>query len=78
MKRLLVAAALLAASPALAQQQADPAFLNRALTALQAQRNAAMDQAAGEKARADGLADDLAKAQARIKELEKPPAKPAE
>jgi len=37
---------------------------------LQAQRNQALDAAAAQQARADGLADDLAKAQARIKELE--------
>lgn len=72
---LLVVAFVLAILPAVAQP-ADPAFLARAIQALQAQRNSAMDQAAEYKARADGLADDLAKAQARIKELEpKPDAK---
>lgn len=68
---MIFAAALLAASPVFAQQQApDPAFLQRALSAMQAQRNQAMDAAAVQQARADGLADDLAKAQTRIKELE--------
>lgn len=73
MKNILLLATLLIASPA-AAQQTDPAFLNRAIAVLQAQRNAAMDSVAAEKARADGLAEDLAKAQARIRELEKPAA----
>lgn len=68
MKKLAVLL-LLVASPALGQQP-DPAFLQRALSVMQQQRNAAMDAAAGQQARADGLADELAKAQARIKELE--------
>lgn len=68
MKKLALILALL---PSVAfAQQPDPAFLQRAAAALQAQRNAALDQAAAQQARADGLADDLAKAQARIKELE--------
>lgn len=59
---MIVILLMLAAWPALAQQQPpDPAFMQRALGALQAQRN---------QAKAAGLADDLAKAQARIKELE--------
>lgn len=70
MKRRFAILACLIATPAFAQQQADPAFMLRAIPVLQAQRNAALDQAAAEKARADGLADDLAKAQARIKEME--------
>lgn len=77
MKRLALVFVLLA-SPAVAQQQQpDPAFLQRAITVLQAQRNAALDQAAGAEARVAQIADDLAKAQARIKELE-PKAAPAE
>lgn len=55
------------ASPAFAQQQPDPAFLQRALAAMQAQRNQAQDIAAEREAQ---LAVELAKAQARIKELE--------
>lgn len=70
MKKIIAVAIFLAASPAFAEQQPDPAFLQRAITALQAQRNAALDQAAAHQARADGLADELAKAQAKIKELE--------
>jgi hypothetical protein len=69
MKRLAILL-LLAASPAFAQQQPDAQFLQRAIVALQTQRNQALDAAAGAEARAAGLADDLAKAQARIKELE--------
>lgn len=61
---------LLIASPALAQQQPDPAFLQRALGAMQTQRNQAMDALAVSEAKAAGLADDLGKANARIKELE--------
>lgn len=71
----VLATALLAVSPALAQQ-VDPAFLQRALSALQMQRNQAADQAAVEKARADGLADDLAKAQAEIKSLQEKASEP--
>lgn len=70
MKRLIVAALLLS-SPALAQQQPpDPAFLQRALAAMQTQRNQAMDSAAVLEARLATTADDLAKANARIKEME--------
>jgi hypothetical protein len=59
---------MLAASPAFGQQQPDAQFLQRAIAALQAQRNQALDAAASAEARAAGLADDLAKAQTRIKE----------
>lgn len=71
MKRLIVIVCLIA-TPAFAQQQPhpDPMTLQRAINALQAQRNQAFDLAASWEARANGLADDLAKAQARIKELE--------
>lgn len=70
MKIFFVAFSLLFAGAALAQQQPDPALLQRAANALQAQRNQAMDALAVAEARGAGLADDLAKAQARIKELE--------
>lgn len=69
--RYLAVALVLIATPALAQQQpADPVFMQRAIQALQAQRNQAQDAQAIETARATGLSDDLAKAQARVKELE--------
>jgi len=77
MKRLVLASLLFAATPAFAQQQPDPAFMQRALNALQAQRNQALDAAAIADAKAGGLADDLAKAQARIKEMEAPKDAPA-
>lgn len=72
MKKIMIAAVLLA-SPAFAQQQPDPRFMQRAIAALQSQRNQALDAAAGAEARAAELADDLARAQARIKELEPKP-----
>lgn len=72
--RLIFVLFLLLASPAFAQQAPDPAFLQRALTALQTQRNVAMDSAAVAEAKLAAMADELAKAQARIKELE--PKKP--
>lgn len=74
MKRTTIALGLsLLATPAFAQQQADPAMLQRALSAIQIQRNQAFDLAASWEARANGLAEELAKAQARIKELESKP-----
>ena len=74
MKRITIALGLsLLAAPALAQQQADPAMLQRALGAVQVQRNQAFDLAASWEARANGLAEELTKAQARIKELEPKP-----
>lgn len=72
LRKLITASALLVATPAFAEQP-DPALLQRALQAMQAQRNQAMDAAAIENAKAAGLADDLAKANARIKELEPAP-----
>lgn len=74
MKRTTIALGLsLLAVPAFAQQQVDPAMLQRALGAVQVQRNQAFDLAASWEARANGLAEELAKAQARIKELEPKP-----
>jgi len=70
MRLLAVAAALSLVSPAFAQQQPDPAFLQRALASMQSQRNQAMDALAVSEAKSAGLADDLAKAQIRIKELD--------
>lgn len=60
---------LLTTGPALAQQ-ADPAFLQRAITAIQAQRNLALDAQAVAEARVAMQTEELTKAQARIKELE--------
>jgi Skp family chaperone for outer membrane proteins len=76
MKRILFIMGCLA-TPALAQQQApDPAVLQRAVAVIQAQRNQALDVAASADVRAAGLADELAKAQAKLKEL-KQKAEPA-
>lgn len=54
-------------------QQADPAFLQRAITAVQTQRNLAMDAQAVAEAKLSALTEELTKAQARIKELEQSP-----
>lgn len=57
-------------------QQPDPATLQRTIAILQSQRNQIMDALASTELRVATLAEDLAKAQARIKELEpKPEAK---
>lgn len=58
MKRLAILAALLA-FPAIAQQQPDPAALQKIAAALQAQRNEAMDKAALAEARAVQLAEEV-------------------
>jgi hypothetical protein len=63
---------LLITAPALGQQL-DPAFMQKAINALQTQRNEALDSAATAQARAAILADELTKAQDRIKELEPRP-----
>lgn len=71
MKRLGLALVLFA-SPAFAQQP-DPAFLQKAIAAFQFQRNQALDALAISEAKAAIAAEDLAKAKARIKELEPKP-----
>ncbi len=73
MKRLALVLTILGACPALAQQPPDPVFLQRALVAMQAQRNAAMDDVVALRAQLEMARDDLAKAQAQIKELDKKP-----
>lgn len=74
--KLLVALWLVIVASSAAAQQADPAELSRRIAVIEAQRNQALGwHAASESARA-GLAEDLARAQARIKELE--PKKPDE
>lgn len=67
MKRLLVLAAAIAASPALAQQQ--PAAVDR----IAAQIGACIIQAEQQRDQMAALQDQLAKAQARIRELEPKP-----
>lgn len=66
---------LLVVSPALAQQQPDPAFLQKAIIAMQAQRNAAQDSAAAESARAAMLADEVARLNAELDKLRSEPPK---
>lgn len=69
---------LLLTTPAAAQQQSpDPAFMQRAIAALQTQRNQALDNEVAWKAQYEGIAAELAKANARIAELEKAAPKPA-
>lgn len=65
--------ALMFATPSFAQQQPqlDPAFLQRAIAALEDQRNTALTNEVTWRARYEVLADQLAKANARITELER-------
>lgn len=76
----IILVGLLAATPAIAQQQQQPdlAFLQRAIAALQVQRNQALDNEVAWRAQHDGVAEQLAKAQARIRELEAQSKAPAE
>jgi len=61
------------ATPALAQQAPlDPATLQRALAAVQQQRNAAMDQTASAQIEAMRLAEEVAKLKAEIEAIKKP------
>jgi len=70
MWRLIIVFVLIS-TPAFAQQQPDPAFLQQALIAMQQQRNAALDGQAQSQAMA---AVEIAKLKARIAEMEKPAA----
>lgn len=51
-------------------QTPDPVFLQRAIAAVQTQRNLALDAAAVAEAKVATITEELNKAQARIKELE--------
>lgn len=71
LKKILVLTTIFASTSAFAQQQTpDPVFMQRAITSLQAQRNSALDAQIVAEAKLAGVSEDLAKAQARIKELE--------
>lgn len=73
MKRfVLISIIVLFTSTATNAQQAlpDASFMQRAITVLQTQRNSALDGQAAAEAKAAGLAEDLAKAKTKIKELE--------
>lgn len=75
MKRFAIAAALFA-GPAFAQQQPDPAVIQRIIPSLQQQRNEAMDKAALAEARAAQLAEEVQKLKAELvktKESTPPP-----
>lgn len=61
---------LLALGTSALAQQPDPIFLQKAIAAVQTQRNLAMDTAAVAEAKVAQLTEELTKAQARIKELE--------
>jgi hypothetical protein len=70
MFKKIVLASFILATPAFAQQQPDASFLQRAINTLQTQRNTALDAQAVAEARASGFTEELAKANAKIKELE--------
>jgi hypothetical protein len=72
--KTIVIALLLLAVPAHAQQPQlppDPAFMQKAITALQQQRNDALDRQAGSEAKAAQLAEENAKLKAENEELKK-------
>ena len=68
MKKLLIVSTLFIPAVAYAQQP-DATFLQHAVTALQSQRNAALDAQAVAEAKVAGLMDELAKANKQVKEL---------
>ena len=79
MKRVILILTLICTSTAFAQQgPPDPAFLQKAITALQQQRNSVMDQLAATQAQFEMTKDELAKVQAHVKELEDKIPKPDE
>lgn len=78
---IIALSSFLMMSPALAQQQVSPEMMQRLLGAVENQRNQALAASAVAEAKGQALAEDLAKAQARIQELEKklaPAAQPAD
>lgn len=77
MIRLVILIALIA-TPALAQQHPpDPATLQRAIAAIQAQRNAALDQAASMQIEAQRLGEENKKLKDEIEALKKDQSKAA-
>jgi hypothetical protein len=70
MKKPLFAILVMLSTPALAQQPPDPAFLQQAIVAIQAQRNEALDKAAGAQAQVALLSEQITKLRERVKELE--------
>ena len=78
MRKIAFAIALLV-TPALAQQAPpDPAFMQKAIVALQAQRNAALDAQAVAEARASVLAEEVATLKKQIDETRAKAEKPAQ
>lgn len=70
MKKICLIFLVIVSTGAKAEEQDKNGLLQKALSVVQAQRNQAMDAAAQAEVRVVSLADELAKAQARIKELE--------
>lgn len=74
MNKFIIAAIVLSMSTVvyaqIPAQQPDPAFMQRAIVSLQAQRNKTLDDAAVSEARAAGLEADLVKERAHSKEFE--------
>lgn len=75
LKKILIISAVLVSAVAAQAQQADPVFLQRAVAALQLQRNSALDAQVVAEAKVTGLTEELSKANAKIKELEDSKAK---
>lgn len=76
MRKYLIAVLMLVSFPAFGQRSMTTVELTAALTAAVEQGNYARAMHIQSEAKAAGLADELAKAQARIKELETKPAEP--
>ena len=70
MKRFAIALLFLA-TPALAQQQPDPAAMQKAIAVLQGQRNQALDREATAAVQAAALAEENEKLKSEIAELKK-------
>lgn len=76
MRVILLCAMLLSALPAFGQQTLDPALLPRLLATARADRNVFLDALNEAQAREAQLAERLAAAEARIKQLEPKPEAP--
>jgi hypothetical protein len=78
MKKMIFVLSILTASSAFAQEQpADPVLLQRMLGTAIADRNSFLNAATEANAKLGIANEELAKARARIKELETKPAEPA-
>ena len=76
--RAILLLAVMVVTPALAQQQPDPAMLQKAIAVLQQQRNEAMDKAAAAEVKASQLADELQKLKAETEKAGAPKDTPAD